>query len=197
MLINHKKYSAFGLIEVMISAMILSISLLGIASIQSRALNVMIEASRTETAYRMIGQLSHFAVTLDDKSQVVNFVPSSASLKDINASDCYLQNLPATTNCDINKFYKTMVQEWNQTLSAILPGMHGCTCVVKFDNSNSQLTLRAAIEWTSLSGVKRVVSIDNQILLSKDVTAFNDESKFSSCPTPDSPNACIFNQFPS
>jgi len=169
MFIHHKNHvskntnrSAFGLIEVMISAMILSISLLGIASIQSKALNIVIEASKKETAYRMIGQLSNFALTADI-NQVYNLVAKSPST---DTTLCYASlATTATTPCTTPVFYQTMIAEWNDILSKILPGGSGCTCAI-IGASSQPTTFRSAIKWTTLSGTTSVVYLDNQILLS-------------------------------
>ena len=152
--------SAFGLIEVMISAMILSISLLGIASIQSKALNIIIEASKKETAYRMIGQINNF-VSTTDKSLVGNMVAKNPAT---DVASCYASI--ATTNCDQQKFYQTMITEWNDILSKILPGGKGCTCASPNPDITKPTTLRSAIKWTTLSGTTSVVCFDNQILSS-------------------------------
>ena len=167
MFIHHKNHvskntnrSAFGLIEVMISAMILSISLLGIASIQSKALNIIIEASKKETAYRMIGQLSNFALTADI-NQVYNLVANSSPT---GPASCYAPL--ASTSCNQQVFYQTMIAEWNDILSKILPGGSGCTCAGVNADPAQPVTFRSAVKWTTLSGTTSVVHLDNQILLS-------------------------------
>jgi len=144
----------------MISAMILSISLLGIASIQSKALNIVIEASKKETAYRMIGQLSNFALTADI-NQVYNLVANSSPT---GPASCYA---PLTsTSCTQQVFYQTMIKEWGNILSSVLPGGAGCTCAVAGADPAIPITFRSAVKWTTLSGTTSVVYLDNQILLS-------------------------------
>lgn len=180
MFINYKNHivprestSGFGLIEVMISAMILSISLLGIASIQSRALNIMIEASRRETAYRMIGQLSNFAI-MAEKDKVGYLALATPS---VAIATCYAPL--SSTSCDKAAFYQTLVREWTEIVGKILPKGQGCTCISSPLGTNPQptITLRAAIKWVSLSGVNSVVMFDNEIL-----SAIIDSANASKCP---------------
>ena len=181
MLINnihsYRKITAFGLLEVMISAMILSISLLGVASLQSRVMNVSIEASRKETAYRMLRQIINFSVTADP-SFLIDFISTPGTPP---ATDtCYKTSAPAMSPlCTPDVFYQTMVREWKDIIAQILPAGLGCSCVV---NNNStampaSVTVRFAVKWTALSGVTSTAFMDNNIVASLDPAA-----TYDSCP---------------
>lgn len=180
MLINntnsYRRIAAFGLLEVMISAMILSISLLGVASLQSRVMNVSIEASRKETAYRMLRQLINFAVTADS-SFLINFISTPATPP---ATDICYSNAPAISpSCPPDVFYQTMVREWKDMIAQVLPSGLGCSCVV---NNNStampaSVTVRFAIKWTALSGLNSTAFMDNNI-----VAFVNPTATYDSCP---------------
>lgn len=180
MLINntysYRKITAFGLLEVMISAMILSISLLGVASLQSRVMNVSIEASRKETAYRMLRQLINFSVTADP-AFLINFISTPATPAVTNI--CYSNPPAMSPGCTPDVFYQTMVREWKDIVAQILPSGLGCSCVV---NNNStampaSVAVRFAIKWTALSGVTSTAFMDNNI-----VASLNPAATYDSCP---------------
>lgn len=174
--VRLSKDRAFGLLEVMISAMILSISLLGIASIQSRVINITVEAGRTETAYRMLRQLSNTANSMRSSFlfNLVSTAPAPA------ASACYA--VPPNITCTPGDFYQAMVQEWKLTVGQVFPMGAGCTCAVtgiannKPTASPPTATLRFAIKWTALSGVVSTVYVDNKVVASLV------DSTYLSCP---------------
>lgn len=180
MLINninsYRKITAFGLLEVMISAMILSISLLGVASLQSRVVNLSIEASRKETAYRMLRQLINFSVTAEP-AFLINFISTPGTPP--ATSTCYANAPAINPSCTTDVFYQTMVREWKDIVAQIFPSGLGCSCVV---NNNStampaSVTVRFAIKWTALSGITSTVFMDNNI-----VAYINTAATYDNCP---------------
>ncbi len=164
--VRLSKDRAFGLLEVMISAMILSISLLGIASIQSRVINITVEAGRTETAYRMLRQLSNAANSM--RSSLLENLVSTATAP--AASACYA--VAPNITCTPEDFYQAMVQEWKLTVGKVFPMGAGCTCAVTGIANNKptaippSATLRFAIKWTALSGGVSTVYVDNKVVAS-------------------------------
>lgn len=141
-----KNRSGFSLIEVMVASIILSISLLGVASLQSRSIYTVLESGRQETAYQMMGQLTNFALTADP--QYIPYIVDQ-QIPASNINDCY-----SAAGCDQPVFYKTLVKEWQNILSTMLPTGKGCTCVMPgfTPDKNGPITLRVAINWQTLSG---------------------------------------------
>lgn len=160
------KISAFSLIEVMIAALILSISLLGAASLQSKSLFTITEAGRQETATQMINQLITFALSTDQNSasNPVNLkfmVDPSISPTNSAISSCY-----NSAGCSPQDFYIATVSEWQNLLSTLLPNGQGCTCLVPTvtpSNSPQAVTLRVAINWKNISGSINTVTTNTQI----------------------------------
>lgn len=162
------KKLAFSLIEVMISALILSISLLGAASLQSKGLFSIVESGRQEAAMQMINQLTTFALTADvsNPTNPVNFqkmIDNSISQTNANIALCY-----STAGCSEDKFYIATVSEWQSLLSTLLPNGQGCTCLVQttgFTTSSSPqpATIRVAVNWKNLSNRISTVSMDTQV----------------------------------
>ncbi len=161
--INNIKISAFGLIEVMIAALILSISLLGVASLQSKAMYTVVEAGRLESAYQMLGQLSSFALTADPS--IVSYMAYKAilntSLTDTSSGVAACYN-PPPNGCDQKTFYMTTVREWQNILSTMLPAGQGCTCIISPANLPS-INMLIAINWKTLAGSYTTVSLTTQI----------------------------------
>lgn len=137
---KFKKFTpAFGLIEIMISATLLSIGLLGAASIQSQSLNITTDSSLRETASRMIGQLIGFITTMDN-SELQTMISSSSVVTDCN-----------NTDCDSSQFYVSLLADWRSSIKLLLNGQ-GCLC---FTGTDIDPSIRVAIQWVNLSGAGR------------------------------------------
>ena len=174
MYINNIKISAFGLIEVMIASIILSISLLGVLALQSKSLYTVVESERKETANQMINQLVNFALTASP-----NDMPYIAynNIASANIAECY-----STTGCDHPTFYETTVKEWQNILSTLLPNGQGCTCLTNFTSTTTTVqpaSLMVAINWRNLSGLLTTIAITTQI----PAAIINPATNFSACPT--------------
>ena len=168
--INNQKTSAFGLIEVMIASVILSISLLGVASLQSKAMYTVVESGRQETAHQMISQLANFALNANSANVSAMADQNIFFLGDFrDLAKCYdLTNTPGTGGCSQNKFYQTTVFEWKNMLSTMLPNGNGCTCLIpNFDTSNTTTaqpaTMLLALNWKTMSGSYTTVASVIQI----------------------------------
>ncbi len=166
--INHPKTSAFGLIEVMIASVILSISLLGVASLQSKAMYTVVEAGRQETAQQMISPLANFALNADSTNVAAMADQNIFVSLDFNdLAKCY--DLTTTPKgCSQTKFYQTTVFEWQNMLSTMLPNGKGCTCLIpNFDTSNTTTaqpaTMLLALNWKTMSGSYTTVASAIQI----------------------------------
>lgn len=151
----------FSLIEVMISALILSISLLGAASLQSKGLFSIVESGRQEAATQMINQLTTFALTADP-GNFQYMVDKTISTTNSNIATCY------SPGCSVDKFYIATVSEWQKLLGTILPNGKGCACLVQptgFTTSNNEqpATVRIAVNWKNISNMFSTVSIDTQV----------------------------------
>lgn len=151
----------FSLIEVMISALILSISLLGAASLQSKGLFSIVESGRQEAATQMINQLTTFALTADP-GNLQYMIDNTISTTNSNITTCY------SPGCSADKFYIATVSEWQKLLEAILPNGKGCACLVQttgFTTSSSEqpATIRIAVNWKNISNTFSTVSIDTQV----------------------------------
>ena len=152
----------FSLIEVMISALILSISLLGAASLQSKGLFSIVESGRQEAATQMINQLTTFALTADP-GNFQYMVDQTISTTNSNIATCY------SPGCSVDKFYIATVSEWQNLLFNILPNGQGCTCLVQTAGltpsaSTAQpATIRIAVNWRNIANQISTVSIDTQV----------------------------------
>ncbi|MGD0466319.1 MAG: hypothetical protein ABSA84_06445 [Gammaproteobacteria bacterium] len=175
--INNIKISAFGLIEVMISALILSISLLGVAALQSRALYTVVEAGRKETAYQMISQLTNYALNAPNNiGDLAN--PTISGTTDV--AGCY-----TASGCPTQTFYKSTVEEWQNILSTMLPNGKGCACLtsgVTLSPTPQTVTMLVAVNWKNLSGLYTTIALSTQIpsatsSSSTTVTACNNPSQ--------------------
>lgn len=181
---KFKKFTlAFGLIEVMIAATLLSIGLLGAASIQTQSLNMTLESSLRETAIRMTNQLSNFILTMDnsvDNPELQTMISLSATTADTDCNN--------TNNCPSGKFYAALLAGWKNSLHLLLPNGKGCLC---FNPENTSTinpappSIRLAIQWVNLSGDSREYSIDQPITSS--ITGIN-----CTAATTDNPSGCAF-----
>lgn len=187
--ISTNKILAFSLIEVMISALILSISLLGAASLQSKGLFSVIEAGRQEAATQMINQLTTFALTADAANPDApnNFIKMVD--KTAPSANCY-----TPSGCSEADFYKTTVLEWKSLLANLLPNGKGCACLVQtagFTTSASAqpATIRVAVNWKNISNRISTISIDTQV--SSAIVA--SLSNLSTCAAPVPPQFNISN----
>lgn len=167
---KFKKFtSAFGLIEIMIAATLLSIGLLGAASIQTQSLNMTVESSLRETAGKMRTQLSNFILTMEN-SELQAMVSAPASTVDDACNN---------TNCSFGDFYATLLVGWENSLNLLLPQGRGCLCLTS-TNLGDPL-IRVAVQWVNLSGVVRQDFFDTQIISSTTLTG-------NSCTTPNANN---------
>jgi len=179
------KISAFGLIEVLIAALILSVSLFGVAALQSRSIFTIIEAGRQETANQMINQLASFPMAASVlSSQNTNFQNNISYLADqsisptnasivatcYSATGCAPLSPPSnpTQATTYQAFYVATVLEWQNMLSTMLPSGQGCTCLVgsSFTAGNPQpqtSTILIAVNWKNLSGSYSTLSLSTQL----------------------------------
>ena len=168
------KTRGFGLIEVMISAMVLSIALLGIASIQSRSMALMIETNRQEVAAGMRAQIYLFALRANQDGLVHNFAPARwDSSIDGNSLDlCRVEPNNFNDdlgNCSPNQFYQNLVFQWQNNLSQILPSGRGCVCfdtrgVSSTNFSTTPIRIVINTGWVNLAGEQVEVSDTHEIL---------------------------------
>ncbi len=167
---KFKKFTlAFGLIEVMIAATLLSIGLLGAASIQTQSLNITMESSLKETAIRMVNQLSNFILTMEN-SELQTMISSSST-------DEYACN---NFDCTSGNFYAALLAGWRRSLDLLLPNGAGCLCLNSINPSSP--SIRVAIQWVNLSGAVRQDFIDTPIVSSTTLTG-------NICTTSDTNNA--------
>lgn len=160
---NHlkkfKKFtSAFGLIEIMIASTLLSIGLLGAASIQSQSLNITTDSSLRETAIRMINQLSNFILTMENT--VDN--PELQTMISASSTDTACNN---PNDCSPGNFYASLLAGWRSSVKLLLNGQ-GCLCLNASTGPDINPSIRVAIQWINLSGAVRQEFIDNQIVSS-------------------------------
>ena len=150
---KFKKFtSAFGLIEIMIAATLLSIGLLGAASIQSQSLNITMESSLKETASTMTNQLSDFIMNADN-SELQKMISSVSSTEVSSTDDTACNN----TACTSDNFYAVLLAGWRKSVNLLLPNGKVCLC------STSSSTIRIAIQWVNLSGADRQHFFDQEI----------------------------------
>lgn len=193
-LTNNKKSTkllfAFGLLEVMISAMILSIGLLGIASMQSRAVNTAMEADRKETAYRLARQLINFIQTTNNTTWL-SFITNVRSAGVGDQTEACLH--PAS--CGEDDYYlKSILLGWQQNIvNKMLPSGQSYLCAVDLSTTQSQrpksIKLRIAIRWTKLSGSFDSIQLDSTIIV--DVPS----SISNSISCPDSPDSYLYTAY--
>lgn len=174
--IYTKKSHGFGLIEVMIAASILTVSLLGVAAIQSRAINASNQASVRETAVRLLSQISTFIINMESNEL--------SSLFSTATQDCIKYNSTALS-CTRNQLFTAITNNWKNNISRILPGGEGCFCIVGSTSSSapSIIFVRSAVRWTDLSGVRTTNAIDSKFFGSA-------PSNANACPSSDA-NSCF------
>lgn len=184
---SNSQYLAFGLLEVMISAMILSISLLGVAAMQSKVVNLTIESDRKETAYRMARQLINYTNSAANSASVtqqplLNFITSIPA----SSSKSCLPSAP----CTVGEYYVHFIADWQESVKSMLPYGGGCICVLANNNTTTppSIELRVAIRWKKLSGTYEYAYLDNKLVSLVTSTAIK------SCSSPVSSNitGCAF-----
>lgn len=179
-IVKNIKIAAFGLIEVMIAALILTISLLGVASLQSKALYTVVESDRQETAYQTISQLASFATAATkDTVAYLAYLPYSDISTSSYITNCYA-NLMTNTE---ELFYRTTIAEWNKMLSTALPSGKLCTCLTNFDVNNTTTAQTAdlliAVNWKTLSGLYSTIATTIKV-----PEAIINQATVITCPTP-------------
>jgi len=115
-----KRQGGFTLIEVLVSAMILSIGLVGVAGLQ------VISLKNNQSAY-MRSQVSAFAYDLADRMRS-NVAGADAGFYDPDTAAVRASCL-TTVGCTTQQLAQNDLAEWNASLAANLPMGTGFVCI--------------------------------------------------------------------
>ena len=116
----RKQQSGFTLIEVLVSALILSIGLVGVAGLQAVSLK------NNQSAY-MRSQASALAYDLADRMRSNVNGANAGSYVPANAAAT--SNCKTTTGCTVQQLAQNDLAEWNASLATNLPLGVGFVCI--------------------------------------------------------------------
>ena len=125
---HRKSQSGFTLIEVLVSALILAIGLVGVAGLQAMSLK------NNQSAY-MRSQATALAYDLADRmrsnvaaANAGSYAPASATVR---------ANCTSTTGCSAQHQAENDLSEWNTALAGNLPMGTGFVCIDSTPNDGS------------------------------------------------------------
>lgn len=135
---NYHKQQGLSLLEILITALILSLGLLGLAGLQVQSL------SFNHSAY-LRSQATMLAYEMADRVRANSTPAVPSTISNYNTPTVTNPGTVAgclnTTGCSISDMARTDLSQWKTTLAANLPNGQGMVC---FDATPSQGDLPAA-----------------------------------------------------
>ena len=125
---KHSGQSGFTLLEVLVSVFVLSIGLLGLASLQVTSL-------RNDQSAFMRTQATILAYDLADRMRANSNAVASGSYNPANAA--ITTGCSTTSGCTNEEMAQTDLQEWLNGISAYLPAGEGWVCIDSTPNDGT------------------------------------------------------------
>lgn len=131
---SAKRQEGFTLVEVLVSAVLLSIGLVGLAGLQAASL------MNNQNSF-MRSQVTALAYDLADRMRS-NVAGATASFYD-PATAAMTATCSTTTGCSPQQLAQNDIAEWNAAITTLLPMGEGFVCIDSTPNDGASSTLPA------------------------------------------------------
>ena len=129
MILNFQKNRGFSMIELLVTILVFSIGMLGIASLQTTGMRLTRDAE-------LMGQASIFANNMADR--IRGNITFSNSYDDVNGTDRTCLDEGSATPAPTCSVAQEEIIQWNEDIGSVLPGGSG---IVSVDDTTYSITI--------------------------------------------------------